>query len=621
MNTLPLLLIVLGIFVVAYRYYSALLATRAFMLDNRNITPAHRFKDGHNYVPSPKWVVFGHHFAAIAGAGPLVGPTLAAQFGFAPGLIWLVAGAVLAGAVQDMTVLIGSLRHNGKSLPYIVQREVGPFTGLLAMIAVLLILIVAMAGLAIIVVSALSQSAWGIFTIGMTIPIAMVMGVWMFRSNPGMVVVLGPSVFGIIALLAALIGGHWVANSSFAHLLLFSPHEIVLLLCIYGFLASVLPVWMLLEPRDYLSTYVKLATLAALVIGVLIVHPNLQFPAFTPYIHGGGPVIPGKLFPFLFVTIACGAISGFHSLVASGTTPKLIDHETDARFIGYGAMLAESLVGVLALIAACSMAPGDYFAINVPPAVFAHLGMHAVNLPEFSHEVGEQLAGRTGGAVSLAIGMAQIFRGIPGMKALTGYWYHYAIMFEALFILTTIDAGTRVARYVMQELMGKVYKPLGRANWLPSNLLATAVVVISWGYLIWGGTIATIWPLFGTANQLLASIALATMTTWLVNHRKAVYAWCTLVPALFVLVTTVSAGVLSIENVFWPMTTHPGTEVQGWIETSLLAIFIVGAIVIAGSAGVRCIRTLRGAAPPSQEAVTDEPGKVALEPAAPYRCC
>jgi len=620
-NTLPLLLIVLGIFVVAYRYYSALLATRAFMLDNRNITPAHRFKDGHNYVPSPKWVVFGHHFAAIAGAGPLVGPTLAAQFGFAPGLIWLVAGAVLAGAVQDMTVLIGSLRHNGKSLPYIVQREVGPFTGLLAMIAVLLILIVAMAGLAIIVVSALSQSAWGIFTIGMTIPIAMVMGVWMFRSNRGMVVVLGPSVFGIIALLAALIGGHWVANSSFAHLLLFSPHEIVLLLCIYGFLASVLPVWMLLEPRDYLSTYVKLATLAALVIGVLIVHPNLQFPAFTPYIHGGGPVIPGKLFPFLFVTIACGAISGFHSLVASGTTPKLIDHETDARFIGYGAMLAESLVGVLALIAACSMAPGDYFAINVPPAVFAHLGMHAVNLPEFSHEVGEQLAGRTGGAVSLAIGMAQIFRGIPGMKALTGYWYHYAIMFEALFILTTIDAGTRVARYVMQELMGKVYKPLGRANWLPSNLLATAVVVISWGYLIWGGTIATIWPLFGTANQLLASIALATMTTWLVNHRKAVYAWCTLVPALFVLVTTVSAGVLSIENVFWPMTTHPGTEVQGWIETSLLAIFIVGAIVIVGSAGVRCIRTLRGTAPPSQEAVTDEPGKVALEPAAPYRCC
>jgi len=613
--------IVLGIFVVAYRYYSALLATRAFVLDDRNITPAHRFKDGHNYVPSPKWVVFGHHFAAIAGAGPLVGPTLAAQFGFAPGLIWLVAGAVLAGAVQDLTVLIGSLRHNGKSLPYIVQREVGPMTGLLAMIAVLLILIVAMAGLAIIVVNALSQSAWGIFTIGMTIPIAMIMGVWMFRGNGGSVVVLGPSIFGVVALVGALIGGHWIANSSFAHLLLFSGHQIVLLLCAYGFLASVLPVWLLLEPRDYLSTYVKLTTLAALVIGVLVVHPNLQFPAFTPYIHGGGPVIPGKLFPFLFVTIACGAISGFHSLVASGTTPKLIDHETDARFIGYGAMLAESLVGVLALIAACSMAPGDYFAINVPPALFAHLGMHAVNLPEFSREVGEQLAGRTGGAVSLAIGMAQIFRGLPGMKALTGYWYHYAIMFEALFILTTIDAGTRVARYLMQELMGKVYKPLGRTNWLPSNLLATGIIVASWGYLIWGGTIATIWPLFGTANQLLASIALATMTTWLVNHRKAVYAWCTMVPALFVLVTTVSAGVLSIKNAFWPMAMHPGSEVQGWIETGLLSIFIVGAVVIVGSAGVRCIRTFRGVVPPSQEALTNEPGKVALEPAAPYRCC
>jgi carbon starvation protein len=550
-----------------------------------------------------------------------VGPTLAAQFGFAPGLIWLVAGAVLAGAVQDLTVLIGSLRHNGKSLPYIVQREVGPVTGLLAMIAVLLILIVAMAGLAIIVVNALSQSAWGVFTIGMTIPIAMVMGVWMFRSKPGMVVVLGPSVFGVIALVGALIGGHWIAGSGFAHLLLFSGHQIVLLLCAYGFLASVLPVWLLLEPRDYLSTYVKLATLAALVIGVLVVHPNLQFPAFTSYVHGGGPVIPGKLFPFLFVTIACGAISGFHALVASGTTPKLIDHETDARFIGYGAMLAESLVGVLALIAACSLAPGDYFAINVPPALFAHLGMHAVNLPEFSREVGEQLAGRTGGAVSLAIGMAQIFRGLPGMKALTGYWYHYAIMFEALFILTTIDAGTRVARYLMQELMGKVYKPLGRTNWLPSNLLATGIIVASWGYLIWGGTIATIWPLFGTANQLLASIALATMTTWLVNHRKAVYAWCTMVPALFVLVTTVSAGVLSIQNVFWPMAMHPGSEVQGWIETILLTIFIVGAIVIVGSAGVRCIRTLRGVAPPSQEALANEPGKVALEPAAPYRCC
>jgi carbon starvation protein len=620
-NTLPLLLIVLGIFAVAYRYYSALLATRAFMLDDRNITPAHRFQDGHNYVPSPKWVVFGHHFAAIAGAGPLVGPTLAAQFGFAPGLIWLVAGAVLAGAVQDLTVLVGSLRHDGKSLPYIVQREVGPVTGLLAMIAVLLILIVAMAGLAIIVVNALSQSAWGIFTIGSTIPIAMVMGLWMFRGNAGKVTVLGPSIFGVLAIVAALIGGHWFAAADFAHLLLFSPHQIVAILCVYGFLASVLPVWLLLEPRDYLSTYVKLGTLGALIIGVLFVHPDLKFPAFTPYIHGGGPVIPGKLFPFLFVTIACGAISGFHSLVASGTTPKLIDKETDARFIGYGAMLAESLVGVLALIAACSLAPGDYFAINVPAATFAKLGLHTVNLPEFSRQVGEHLAGRTGGAVSLAIGMAQIFRGLPGMKSVTAYWYHYAIMFEALFILTTIDAGTRVARYIMQELMGKVYKPFGRTNWLPSSLSATAIIVFCWGYLIWGGTIATIWPLFGTANQLLASIALATMTTYLVNQNKAAFAWCTLIPALFVLVTTVAAGVLSIQNVFWPMAMQHGTALQGWIETSLMVTFILGSIVIVGSAGLRCIQTLRGVPPPSATALPIESGKVTLEPAAPYRCC
>ncbi len=620
MNTLPLLLIILGIFVVAYRYYSAFLATRAFMLDDRNITPAHRFNDGHNYVPSPKWVTFGHHFAAIAGAGPLVGPTLAAQFGFAPGLIWLVAGAVLAGCVQDFTVLVGSLRHDGKSLPYIVQREIGPVTGLLAMIAVLLILIVAMAGLAIIVVNALSQSPWGIFTIGMTIPIAMVMGVWMFRGKTGRVNVVGPSIFGVIMIVTALIGGHWFADSPYAPLLLFNGHQIVLLLCGYGFLASVLPVWFLLEPRDYLSTYVKLATLAALVIGVLVVHPNLQFPAFTQYVHGGGPIIPGKLFPFLFVTIACGAISGFHALVSSGTTPKLIDKETDARFIGYGAMLAESLVGVLALIAACSLAQGDYFAINVPPAVFARLGMHVVNLPEFSQQVGEQLAGRTGGAVSLAIGMAQIFRGLPGMKALTAYWYHYAIMFEALFILTTIDAGTRVARYVMQELMGKLYKPLGRSNWLPSNLLATGIVVCCWGYLIWGGTISTIWPLFGTANQLLASIALATMTTYLVNHKKAVYGWCTLVPALFVLGTTVTAGVLSVKDVFWPMAMHVGTQLQGWIETSLMVSFILGAVVIVASAALRCVQTLRGVPPPSAAAPA-EPGKVMLEPAAPFRCC
>jgi carbon starvation protein len=620
-NALPLLLIVLGIFIVAYRYYGALIASKAFALDDRNITPAHRFNDGHNYVPSPRWVVFGHHFAAIAGAGPLVGPTLAAQFGFAPGLLWLVAGAVLAGAVHDVTALIGSIRHDGRSLPHIVLREVGPTTGVVAMIAVVINLIIAMAGLAIVVVNALSQSPWGVFTIGMTVPIAFIMGWWMFKSAPGRVRVLWPSVFGVIALASALIAGHWFAASSSAAFLQLSGHQIALILCAYGFCASVLPVWMLLEPRDYLSTYIKLGTIAALILGVLIVHPTLRFPAFTPYVHGGGPIIPGKLFPFLFVTIACGAISGFHSLVASGTTPKLIDKETQARFIGYGAMLAESLVGVLALIAACSLNMGDYFAINVPPAAFAKLGLSTVNLAEFSRLVGEPLAGRTGGAVSLAVGMAQIFRGIPGMARLTSYWFHFAILFEAMFILTTIDAGTRVARYVMQELMGKIHKPLASARSLPANLGASAFIVLAWGYLVWGGSISTIWPLFGTANQLMAAIALTTMTTFLVNHGRAAYAWITAVPAVFVLVTTITAAVLSTLNVYWPMAHRPGSEAQGWVQVALMSTFVFGSLIIIVSTSMRCILTLRGVPPPSAEPDPFPGGQAVTQPAAPMRCC
>jgi carbon starvation protein len=338
-------------------------------------------------------------------------------------------------------------------------------------------------------------------------------------------------------------------------------------------------------------------------------------------VHGGGPIIPGKVFPFLFVTIACGAISGFHSLVASGTTPKLIDKEPQARFIGYGAMLAESLVGVLALIAACSLYMGDYFAINVPPAAFAKLGLAPVHLAEFSRLVGEPLAGRTGGAVSLAVGMAQIFRGIPGMAGLTSYWFHFAILFEALFILTTIDAGTRVARYVLQEVMGKIHKPLGSAHSIPSNLAASGFIVLCWGYLVWGGTISTIWPLFGTANQLMAAIALTTMTTWLVNHGRAAYAWFTALPAAFVLVTTISAAVLSTVNVFWPMAHHPGTEAQGWVEIALMTLFVFGSGIVIVSTTLRCIQTLRGVPPPSAEPMPPGDGRVAPQPAAPYRCC
>ena len=520
MNTLPILLGALCVYALAYRYYSAYIAAKALSLDDRRTTPGHLYADGHNYVASPRWVLFGHHFAAIAGAGPLVGPTLAAQFGFAPGFLWILVGAVLAGCVQDFMVLVASVRHRGRSLADIARTEISPFAGLVAMIAVLFILLVTLAGLGIVVVNALSNSPWGVFTIGMSIPIALIMGLWMFKSHAGKITVTGPSIFGVVMLIGGVIAGHWVAQSGAAGALTFTPHEITILMGIYGLIASVLPVWLLLEPRDYLSTYVKLGTIAFLVVGVFIVHPNINFPNFTQFVHGGGPIIKGKLYPFLFVTIACGAISGFHSLVSSGTTPKMLDKESDARFIGYGAMVCESLVGVLALVAACSMFPGDYFAINTTPQVFGTLGLHTVNLDTFSREVGEKLAGRTGGAVSLAVGMAQIFRGLPGMDRLMGYWYHYAIMFEALFILTTVDTGTRVARYVLQELMGKVYKPFGNTAWLPGNLFTSFFVVLAWGYLIYTGNISTIWPLFGTGNQLLATIALAVVTTFLDQHGK-----------------------------------------------------------------------------------------------------
>ena len=600
MNTFPVLLGALCVFAVAYRYYSAFIAAKALALDDRRTTPAHAFEDGHNYVPSPKWVLFGHHFAAIAGAGPLVGPTLAAQFGFAPGFLWILIGAVLAGCVHDLLVLVASMRHGGRSLAEIARTEIGSFAGLVAMLAVLFILLVTLAGLGIVVVNALSNSPWGVFTIAMTIPIAIFMGLYMFRSAPGQIRVALPSVVGVVLLIGAVIGGRWIAMTPFASHLTFSPHEITLLMAVYGFVASVLPVWLLLAPRDYLSTYVKLGTIAILIVGVFLVHPDIRFPAVTEFVHGGGPIIKGKVFPFLFVTIACGAISGFHSLIGSGTTPKMIDKETDARFIGYGAMVAEGLVAVLALIAASSLFPGDYFAINVPPDAYAKLGMHTVNLDTFSAEVGEKLAGRTGGAVSLAVGMAQIFRGLPAMDKLMGYWYHYAIMFEALFILTTIDAGTRVARYVLQELLGKAYKPFANTKWLPGNLVTTTVVVFAWGYLIYTGSISTLWPLFGTGNQLLATIALAVTTTFLINMGKAKYAWITAAPMLFVGATTLTAGVFSIKDIFWPLTKVPGKMVTGYLDSILMALFVVGVVLVLISAGRRCWMTLHGAPIPKQ---------------------
>jgi len=600
MNTLPILLGALCVYALAYRFYSAFIAAKALALDDRRTTPAHQFADNHNYVASPKWVLFGHHFAAIAGAGPLVGPTLAAQFGFAPSFLWLLIGAVIAGCVQDFTVLVASIRHRGRSLAEIARTEISPFAGLVAMVAVLFILLVTLAGLGIVVVNALSNSSWGVFTIGMTIPIAVIMGLWMFKSHAGQIKVAGPSIFGVVFLMGSVIAGNWVAHTSAAGALTFNAHQITILMALYGFIASVLPVWLLLEPRDYLSTYVKLGTIVILIIGVFIVHPNIQFPNFTQFMSGGGPIIKGKLFPFLFVTIACGAVSGFHALVSSGTTPKMLDKETDARFIGYGAMICESLVGVLALIAACSMHPGDYFAINTTPEVFSKLGMSTANLDPFSREVGEKLAGRTGGAVSLAVGMAQIFKGLPGMDRLMGYWYHYAIMFEALFILTTIDTGTRVARYVLQELMGKVHKPFSNSAWMPGNLVTTFFVVLAWGYLIYTGSISTLWPLFGTGNQLLATIALAVSTSFLINMEKVRYAWITAVPMVFVGVTTITAGIESIQNIFWPLTEKPGKVFTGYLDSALMVIFIAGVVLVMIDALRRWYLVLHGAPVPRE---------------------
>jgi carbon starvation protein len=385
----------------------------------------------------------------------------------------------------------------------------------------------------------------------------------------------------------------------------------------YGLVASSLPVWLLLEPRDYLATYVKLGTIVLLCVGIFAVHPQLQFPMVSKYAYGGGPIIHGQLFPFLFITIACGAISGFHSLIASGTTPKMLDKESDARFIGYGAMAAEALVAVMALIAACSLYPGDYFAINVPPAVFANLGLHTVDLARLSAEVGENLAGRTGGGVSLAIGMAHIFRGLPHMNRLVSYWYHYAVMFEALFILTTVDAGTRSARYILQEILGKAYKPFSNTKWVPGILVSTSIVVGSWGYLIYTGSIATIWPLFGAGNQLLATIALAVGTVFLVNGGKMKYAWVTAVPMLFVGTTTLSAAVLSIATIFWPLTHAPATAVQGFLDSALMALFVVGVILVVTAAFHRCWQTLHGVPLPEDSFGAEVAGKAEIK----MGCC
>jgi carbon starvation protein len=555
-----LVLAAVGTYLVGYRFYARFLASRVLGLDPTRATPAERLNNGRDFVPTTRGVLFGHHFAAIAGAGPLVGPVLAAQFGYLPGMLWLVFGVVLGGAVQDFVILVASMRRDGKSLGQMAKEEIGPVTGLAAMLAILAIMIILLAVLALVVVNALRDSPWGMFTIACTVPIALLMGFWMKVWRPGRT--LEATAAGIVLLLVALVAGRAVAESpTLAPMFTMGSVTIAWLIIGYGFVASVLPVWMLLCPRDYLSTFMKVGTIALLAVGILLVLPPLKLPALTRFIDGTGPVFAGKLFPFAFITIACGAISGFHALVASGTTPKMLRREADAPFIGYGGMLMESFVAVMALCAAAVLDPGVYFAINAPLASLGgSLGAAAETIrgwgftvtPDqmqaLAASVGEStLLARTGGAPSLAVGMAHIFSGAFGAH-LTAVWYHFAIMFEALFILTTVDTGTRVGRFMFQELAGHLWEPMGRTSWYPSTILASGAVVAGWGWFLLQGVqdplggINTLWPLFGISNQLLAAIALAIGTTVLIRSGKARYAWVTVLPLVWLLVVTLTAG-------------------------------------------------------------------------------
>jgi len=662
----------LAVLAIAYRYYSAFIAARVLCLNEAAVTPAHTLNDGQNYHPTNRFVLFGHHFAAITGAGPLIGPVLAAQFGFYPGYLWILFGVVLGGAVHDFVILVASVRRGGKSLAEIAREELGPVLGFVTAIAILFIVVIALAGLGNVVVNALAESAWGVFTVGTSIPIALAMGLYIYHVRGGTTRgIREASIAGVLLLLFALVAGKWVGDSSFAVHLKLSKTALTLMMAGYGFVASVLPVWMLLCPRDYLSSYMKLGTIALLIVGVIVVNPTIQMPGVTQYIHGGGPIVKGPLFPFVFITIACGAISGFHALVSSGTTPKMIDKERDCRAIGYGAMLLEGLVGITALIAACAMPMEDYVAINTNPEIailattgaiggglardadqlarldavmtkndrklldlepqasatslagkkvplskalalsnkslaaldyhvdpdapratmledadFARLGVKVKELPAMQRQSDEIVAARTGGGVSLAVGMARVFSGLAGMSTLLSYWYHFAIMFEALFILTTIDTGTRIGRFLMQEFIARANPEMGKTDNKVGAFVATALVVGGWTYFILTGSIQTIWPMFGIANQLLACTALCVATTIILREgKKKVYALTTLLPLLFVGTTTLTAGVQAIGTIFLPMTRNPEKYTTGVVNIVVTAILLVCVtMVIVGSA-------------------------------------
>ncbi|MCF1597202.1 carbon starvation CstA family protein [Streptomyces muensis] len=656
-----LVIAALGSYAIAYRFYARFVARRVLRPDDRRATPAERLEDGVDFQPTDRRVLLGHHFAAIAGAGPLVGPVLAAQMGYLPGTLWIVAGVIFAGAVQDMVVLFLSMRRDGKSLGQLAREEIGRAGGAAALVAVFAIMIILLGVLALVVVNALAHSPWGTFSVGMTIPIALFMGFWMHRTRPGRVV--EASLIGVALLLLAIVGGRWIQESSLADAFTLSPTALVFCLIGYGFVASVLPVWMLLAPRDYLSTFMKIGTIALLAIGVVVAAPELRADAVTEFATSGtGPVFAGSLFPFLFITIACGALSGFHALVASGTTPKLIQKESQVRMIGYGAMLMESFVAIMALIAAATLEPGLYYAMNAPAGLLGTTAQSASQavaglgftitpdqLAQAAHAVQEQtLIARSGGAPTLAVGMSEIFSDVVGGTAMKAFWYHFAIMFEALFILTTVDAGTRVGRFMLQDMLGNVFKPLGRVNWKPGIWLCSGLVVAAWGYFLHTGAtdplggINQLFPLFGIANQLLAAIALTVCTTVLVKSGRLRWAWVTGIPLAWVTAITFTAGwqkifsadpkigffaqrehyadALDAGRVLTPARTADDMHTvitNSTVDGVLIALFLLLVAVVIGNAAVVCVRAARSAVPlptteaPYVESRIDAPGRPA----------
>jgi len=586
-------------YLVGYRFYSAFIAARVLGLDNSRATPAERLDDGRDFVPTNKWVVMGHHFAAIAGPGPLVGPTLAAQFGYLPGTLWLLVGAVLGGCVQDFVILFCSIRRNGKSLGQMAREEVNARGGIIALFAVLAIMIILLAVVGLVVVNALKDSPWGTFTLALTIPIAMLMGLYMRFWRPGRV--LEASLIGFALVMFAVVAGQWVAASpEWSRVFTLSGTALAIAIIGYGYAASALPVWLLLAPRDYLSAFIKIGVMFALAAGILLVRPTIHMPALTRFIDGTGPVFAGTIFPFCFITIACGAVSGFHSLISSGTTPKLLTREGHARLVGYGSMLMESFVGIMAMVAACALTPGVYFAINSPAGIVGStadaatatisswgFAVDAPTMHALAEQIGEKtLLNRTGGAPSLAVGMAQIFSHWIGGQRLLAVWYHFAIMFEALFILTVLDAGTRVGRFMVQDLLGHMWKPLGRTSWYPGVLFTSALIVGSWGYFLYQGVldplggINSLWPLFGIANQLLATVALVVATTILLKMGRLRWLWVTVVPMVWLVTVTMAA---SFQKIF-----HPNPRIG----------FLAAASQLAG-------QLASGAIPPERVAATE----------------